>query len=63
MKHLILWGSLIITYIILFTIWDKITISMLIDTETSPLYVDIIFALIGLSLFVCRIISLVTKIL
>jgi len=62
MKHLILWGTLIGIGTLLFVMYDKITVMTIFRTETSPIYVDIIFFLCGLSLIVFRGIAIVKKI-
>jgi len=61
MKHLIMWGSLIILCVILALLWNKITIISLFSEKTSPLYVDIILFLLGLQLAVIRLIAIIRK--
>lgn len=52
MKPIILWTSLIGAAIILAVVWDRITVMTLFNK--SPLYMNVIFALLGLHLFIGR---------
>lgn len=62
MKHLILWGSVVVVGILVSVLWEKTTVSTIFDPSTSPLYVDTIIFLIGLSMVIGRGIALFRKV-
>ena len=63
MKHLFLWGSLIILAILVGIIWKRASLVPLFAEGTCPLYVDIVMLLTCLWISVSRLHSLIEKIL
>jgi len=55
MKHLILWGTLLTVSIIAFIIYTKTAVlTSLLDDESSPVYVNVIFLHLGLYLVITQ---------
>jgi len=62
MKHLIMWGGLLVACIILALIYQKVSVAtMFFDESNSPIYADIIFFGGGLLLVITRGTALIGK--
>ena len=62
MKHLIMWGGLLIVSIILVLIYQKVSVmDTFFDLDKSPIYGDIIFFALGAFLAITRGMALTRK--
>ena len=63
MKHLILWTSLVGVAIGLALFWEKVSVAKtLFDIDIAPIYVNVVFCLLGVYLFVTRFHALLVQI-
>ena len=63
MKHLIMWGTLIVVSIIAYFVFTKTSVwTSLWESNNSPIYMDLIFIALGLDLAIGRIIAVIPKI-
>ncbi len=62
MKHLILWGALLVSSLVLFLLYEKTSaMDTFFELDKSPIYADIIFFILGTYLAFVRGTALIRK--